>query len=148
MREIFDQQARSLVTDLKTSFERNGIKATGKTIQSLRPEADLLGFKIFADSSIDEVLNGTPPGTLVNENDIQQWIDALGLELKASSVADRIERFGSRLWRGQDPRYPGRTNRQSAVSDVVSPERISEIGKAVGAAFALEIESEIVKAIQ
>ena len=148
MKEIFDKEAKAIADELKINFAKSGIKATGKTIESIRPVSDELGFKIYAAEEIDQVLHGSGPGTVVDVDKIKAWIDSKNLKLNPDGVAARIKAVGTRLWRGDDPQYPGKKTREFAVTDVLTTARLKDIGLAVGAKYALDIQSEVIRQLK
>lgn len=148
MKEFFASKAREIVSDIKRGFVTADINATGKTSASLREVATITGFTIYADEKIDQVLDGSKPGTVADLSQVELWRKARNVTMSSKAVQSRIQKLGTRLFRGQDPRYPGLKSRRFVIDNVITEERIEDIKNGFATQKRLDYINEILKAVR
>jgi hypothetical protein len=140
-------EASNLTSSIKQSFFNKGLIATGKTVDSIRYELTDKGFQIWGTDSVENAEFGTPPkskGGKADYNNLLAWARAVGYpEARVSFLKYYLEKFGSRLWRGQDPRFSG--NKSGVISDVISPQYLESLQKRLTFAFKIQLASFLEK---
>lgn len=79
-------------------------RATGKTIRALRTDSGPEYARLFGPAHARFLRDGRGPGG-VNVQAIIEWVRAKRLKLNPYAVAEKISRFGTLLYRNEDPRF-------------------------------------------
>jgi len=131
--------ALELVNMIKLSFVQKDYVVSGQTRDSIRQETSKKGFKIFGASYINSLESGRPPRENNQETDFLErlirWVEGRGLAFGDDAIRLArqfrylINRFGTRLYRSQDPRFSG--NQSGLISDVINDEYITKLKKTI-----------------
>lgn len=97
------------------NFTKHDVTVTGATLESFHAvqKPGNSGFQILAAEHAPTVEYGRGPtqkasggGQVVRR--IMEWLKAKGSDANPYAVSKTIHIKGTRLWRGEDPRYPGK----------------------------------------
>jgi hypothetical protein len=148
-----DQIASEILERLKKSYQEKKMVATGKTVASLRKEVTEKGFKIFGAKWIDFTEFGRGPSQGSGQggsnflDNLLEWAKAVGFpEWRVRFLKYYINKFGTRLHRGQDPRFSG--NQSKVITDVINEMLVEEIKTRTAFAVLESYKTEIRKIIQ
>lgn len=86
------------------------VNATGKLLASVRVNMTDTEIQILCAGYVRELIFGLKPGQLDNStsvNDIDNWINAKGLELSAAGVLHSLLRNGSSIWQANKGQNSG-----------------------------------------
>ena len=105
---------------------------TGRTVASINTEITIRGFRITAADYVQSLETGRPPSRSGQESDflknLTEWVRRRGISLNPKSLKYLINKRGTRLWRGVDPRFPGKRN-SGVITDVINSDTEAEISK-------------------
>lgn len=96
-------------TELAKKFDEFNLNATGRTLRSIDPQVIGNRLTIFGADHIQTVQDGRPPtkksgnGELIAA--IKEWAAAKNIKVNVYAVTKKIHKEGTRLWRGEDPRF-------------------------------------------
>jgi hypothetical protein len=109
---LIDSEIVRMQRDLADNIEASGQRATGKTIAQLRSEAFPEMGLLYGPAHIGALETGVRPAADPKAKpgrafvaSIRAWLDAKGLGANPWAVATSILRKGTRLHRGEDPRF-------------------------------------------
>lgn len=126
-----DEISTDILDRLRKSYQDKDMIATGKTVNSLRKEVTESGFKIFGAKWIEFTEFGRGPskgGQSTGDflNNLLEWAKAVGFpEWRVRFLKYYINKFGTRLYRGEDPRFSGKQSK--VISDVINEKLVEEI---------------------
>jgi hypothetical protein len=135
-----------LARDLRQSIADKGMRATGDTERRIRSEAGESGFKVLGPDYIEDLERGVKPGTVVKLSRIQAWMKARSIEGSPKPIAKGLFSRGSRLFRGEDPRFSGNTS--GVLSDVMTDNRLDAIKARLGRTMLSEAKTDLLNAIR
>ena len=135
MENILEKEANKLLDALRKSFYDKKMVATGKTVNSLRQETTETGFKIYGGDWIEFAEFGRGQGVNSSNGKFYQalleWAKAVGFpEGKVRFLQYYINKFGTRLHRGQDPRFPGKTQ-SGVLTDVLNEKYLENLKEVI-----------------
>jgi hypothetical protein len=149
--EILQECIDTLELSLKRQLLEDGRKATGKTIDEIyntvTPDTGtLLGparlyYLIHGRGPTSE---GAPTGEPTLKDAITAWLRAKGEDIKrAGFIAQRIHKFGTLLYQGKDPRWPGQRE-ATTLTDVINEQTLGTFRAKLGTAARQNLVSELV----
>ncbi|RFP65921.1 hypothetical protein D0N36_06875 [Hymenobacter lapidiphilus] len=144
--QLLDTEILRTQQELGENIVASGQRATGRTIAALRSEsAPELG-RLLGPAHIGVLEEGSAPARDPNAkpgramvDDIRLWLEARGLGLNPWAVATSILRKGTRLHRGQDPRFGRPTG---TLRDVLAASR-ARLRQGIAAETRRSISSEL-----
>ena len=103
----------SLNTDLLNKILSDYLSVTrdkvpyvsGRTYDSIEGEVSEYRLLITAADYAGVLEEGRRDGAMPPIEPIRQWVEAKGLNISPWAIAKKIQREGTRLYRGDDPRY-------------------------------------------
>ncbi|MGI4863705.1 MAG: hypothetical protein ACRYFZ_07245 [Janthinobacterium lividum] len=101
---LLAREIQRLHEDVVDTMEASDQRATGKTIRALRDESGAEYARLFGPAHARFLRDGRGPGG-VNVSAIIEWVKAKRLKLNPYAVAEKISKEGTRLFRGEDPRF-------------------------------------------
>ncbi|MGL4781711.1 MAG: hypothetical protein ACRCXN_12910 [Bacteroidales bacterium] len=129
------QEGTKVLKALQASFYEKGLVATGETVRSLRLEEHSKGFRVFGANWIEfaEYGRGAARGRGGGASDflerLTRWAAAVGFpDAKVAFLKYWINRLGTRLHRGRDPRFRGKQS--GVLTDVLTDELIENLKEA------------------
>jgi hypothetical protein len=135
-----------LAKDLRQSIADKGMRATGDTERRIRSEAGEEGFRVLGPDYIDDLERGVKPGTKVDLSRLSAWMKARGIESDPRRLQNSLFKRGSRLFRGEDPRFSGTTS--GVLSDVLTQTRLDGIRMRLGRTMLSEVKTGLLTAIE
>lgn len=102
--QILSREILRLHEDVVDTMEANDQRATGKTIAALRSTSGDEYAALLGPQHSRFLRDGRGPGA-VNVQAIIEWVKAKRLAINPYAVAEKISRFGTLLYRGEDPRF-------------------------------------------
>ena len=78
---------------------------SGRTYDSIEGEVSEYRLLITAADYAGVLEEGRKDGAMPPIEPIRQWVEAKGLSISPWAIAKKIQREGTRLYRGDDPRY-------------------------------------------
>ncbi|KAI0556519.1 hypothetical protein FGB62_679g02 [Gracilaria domingensis] len=112
-KELLFDFTLKLAKAIRDKQQREGIRATGASAQSLRPESDgnrgdLYGSAYFEQQELGRrpTINTQRSGKSELLGQIRKWIQAKGLDLNPFAVTNKIHKEGTRLWRNEPGAKP------------------------------------------
>lgn len=157
VRTVLDAEGAAIIKQIQDNLASTGTNATGKTSKSLRfavgESSGRVSLVIRGRSFFNVVETGRGPRKSQTRSDFfnnfLEWMDARGIKSDeeqkkrigwAKWMINRINRIGSRLFR--------RGGRKDIVSNVITPNRITQITKSVYDAYRAEIVKQLKEAIK
>jgi len=149
--DILKSEFNILKTDLITQYDAQGMRASGRTANSLEVIASGLNVKLLGSDVFEQLEYGRSPnngssGKSWDDSvgDIEQWIRDKGLESKLTgkmTISTLAFLIARKIWRqGWDRKNFGGVE---LISKVVTAERIQDILDKVGTVVLAEFQSEI-----
>jgi hypothetical protein len=145
MKDILLQFLNEVSKEIKAEQTRQGRVASGKTAQSLEPEAtDRIGI-LYGSISANVLETGRKPGRGPHSSIIRQWIEDKGLfsgesESKKNSIAylitRKIKEEGTQLYR--------QGGKSGVLSNIITERRINSFESLVLRRFGREVTEEVV----
>lgn len=135
-------------SELSKKFDQYNLNATGRTLRSIDPRVNGNVLTIFGADHIQTVQDGRPPtrnsgnGELIAA--IKEWVAAKGININPYAVTKKIHQEGTRLWRGQDPRF----KRPTDVLEVPSQRTITYIQKEATEFYTLTVTTTFVNVLK
>lgn len=143
--QLFEKQAARIVEALKKSYRDKDLVATGETIDSISFEIVENGFRIFGADWIRYTETGRGARVSSQETNflerLERWRRARGVELSAESLRYLINKNGTRLFRGEDPRFS--SNRSNVIADVINQKLVDELIEEYVKAQTAKIKSDL-----
>jgi hypothetical protein len=102
--EILSREILRLHEDVVDTMEANDQRATGKTIAAVHSTSAAEYAALLGPAHSRFLRDGRGPGA-VNVRAIIEWVRAKRLKLNPYAVAEKISRYGTLLYRGEDPRF-------------------------------------------
>lgn len=141
--EMVAEAIRTKPIDRKTKAQGEfsaTAEASGRLSQSLRHEVTEESLKVYALAYIDKLVYGQQPSRLDNTTvfEIENWINAKGLDLSAVSVMNNLQRNGSSIWQKHQGENSG------LLDGIPLEERIQEIKRSLVLKSIEEIRSDFV----
>lgn len=130
-RAFFNKQAKKIQDDLRQSFRDKDMYVTGNTAMSIRYEISNTGFKILGASYIEVNERGRPPASINSRYDpsflerLKAWAAARGITAPAEAIRKAINKKGTLLFQGKDPRFNG--NKSGVITDVINKQFIERL---------------------
>jgi hypothetical protein len=103
--EILSREILRLHEDVADTMQANGQRATGRTIAQLRSTSGDEYASLFGPAHLKALRDGRRPGQRPPIEAIREWLQAKRLKLNPYAVANKIASEGTRLFRGEDPRF-------------------------------------------
>jgi len=128
---FFTKTAKKLQSDLVQSFKDKDMYVTGNTAMSIRYEITSKGFRVLGASYIEVNERGRPPANDSSRYDpsflekLKVWAAARGITIPAEAIRKAINKKGTLLWQGKDPRFTG--NKSEVITDIVNKEFIEKL---------------------
>lgn len=146
--EILTNGGEVYKSEIAKQFDKYNLNATGKTLKSI--QANVVGNKlsIIGNDYVQVLQDGRRP-TSNNGNgallaNIKQWIAAKGLDLNPYAVTKKIHKEGTRLYRGDDPRFKKPTD----VFSLPAKKTIEYVQKEATAYYTLTIKTTFVNVLE
>lgn len=143
----FSQFSDPIVSRLRLSLKNKGMFATGKTSAAINSREFEDGFQITAPDYIENLETGTPPGTPVNLQNLKSWANARNIQIAPAQLAKGLFTRGSQLYRGVDPRFPGK-KQSGVITDVINPAENEKLIEKVGKEVLRESVTEFITTIK
>lgn len=148
LQKLLEEKGKQIVEDLIKSAIEKDYNVTGNTIASFRSEATNNRLAVYGASYLNSLEFGRPPlSGGAEESDflakLEVWMRIRGITGNPKSLRYMINKFGTRLYQGKDPRFNGKDSK--LVSDVINDESISKLIKDIEKAYSESIVSEIKK---
>lgn len=146
LKTVLDKEVDRLVAELKQSAIDKDYNVTGQTIAAFRGEATETRLTLYGASYLNSLEFGRPPlqGS-AEESDflakLEVWRQIRGVQISAKSLRYLINRFGTRLFQGKDPRFNGKQS--GVITDVINDKTIEKIVKAIEVAFGEQVANQI-----
>jgi hypothetical protein len=102
---ILAREIQRLHTEVLDAMQANGQQATGRTAAAIRDESGEEYAGLFGPAHLKALRDGRRPGQRPPIQAIIDWLQAKRLKLNPYAVANKIASEGTRLFRGQDPRF-------------------------------------------
>ena len=102
---ILARQVAQLREDVVDVMQVNDQRATGKTIAALREVTGPEYAALVGPGHLKALRDGRRPGQRPPIEAIREWLAAKRLTLNPYAVATNIAKRGTRLFRGEDPRF-------------------------------------------
>jgi hypothetical protein len=102
---ILAREILRLHEDVVDTMQANGQRATGRTIAQLRDLSGPEYAALLGPAHLKALRDGRRPGQRPPIEAIKEWLAAKRLKLNPYAVANKIANEGTRLFRGQDPRF-------------------------------------------
>ena len=118
---ILAREIARLRDDVADSLERNQQVATGRTRAQLRPVSGPEYAALLGPRYLVTLRDGRRPGQRPPIEAIKAWLAAKRLQLNPYAVANAIAARGTRLFRGQDPRFKKPTDTFSSAVRLALP---------------------------
>ncbi|TGD80296.1 hypothetical protein [Hymenobacter wooponensis] len=110
--ELLNAEFTRTQQELGDSITQSGQRATGRTIAALRRESSPELARLYGPAHLGALEEGSGPARNPDAKpgramiaDIQAWLQARGYDASPWAVATSILRKGTRLFRGEDPRF-------------------------------------------
>ncbi|MCA8830291.1 hypothetical protein [Hymenobacter pini] len=110
--QLLSTEINRTQAELGESITRSGQRATGRTIAALRSESAPELARLYGPAHIGALETGSGPAADPQAKpgramiaDITAWLAARGSSASPWAVATSILRRGTRLFRGEDPRF-------------------------------------------
>lgn len=141
-----EKEAQQIIQDLAESLRKKDMVVTGQTLASIRSEVGKTGFSIFGADYIQALETGRGPYAGGPEDPdfltrLEIWARLKGVNIPPRTLKYMLNRFGSRLFRGVDPRFPGRSS--GVFSDVINPGLTERLSRKFGLVFSGLFETDI-----
>jgi len=121
---ILDKAGDLFLEEIARKFEQYDINATGKTLAGIKKQVTDDTLTITSDRPFPYTLqDGRGPAAQGSNSNgallaaLQEWLDAKGLDIPVWAVKNKINAEGTRLFRGDDPRFQKPTDVISAPTD-------------------------------
>ncbi len=125
--QLLDTEILRTQRELADNIVASGQRATGRTIAALRSESAPELSRLLGAAHIGVLEDGSGPARDPNAKpgramveDIRLWLEARGLAINPWALATSILRKGTRLHRGEDPRFSRPTG---TLRDVLAASR-------------------------
>lgn len=116
LKAALEKASKRYLDLVAAGFDKNKVSVSGATLASFRDvkKPGNTGFQILAAEHALTIEYGRGPteatsggGQVVKR--IKSWLEAKGIkDVNEWAVSKSIHKHGTRLWRGKDPRYPGK----------------------------------------
>jgi hypothetical protein len=147
IQEILELGGDVFKSEISKQFDKYNLNATGKTLNSIDPIVSGNLLTVQGSDYIQVLQDGRRP-TSNNGNGellaaIKEWIAAKGLSLNPYAVTKKIHKEGTRLYRGDDPRFKKPTD----VLSEPSKKTITFIEKESTAFYTLKVTTTFVNVL-
>ena len=112
---ILAREIARLRDDVADSMQQHQQVATGKTVAQLRTQSAPEYAALTGPGYLRTLRNGRRPGQRPPIEAIRAWLAAKRLQLNPYAVAANIAKRGTRLFRGEDPRFKKPTDTFAAA---------------------------------
>jgi hypothetical protein len=102
---ILAREIQQLRTEVVDSMTANDQRATGRTAAAIRDESGAEYARLLGPAHLRALRDGRRPGQRPPIQAIIEWLQAKRLQLNPYAVANNIAKRGTRLFRGEDPRF-------------------------------------------
>lgn len=102
---ILSREIQRLRTEVADSMQANDQRATGKTAAAIRDKSSAEYAALLGPAHLKALRDGRRPGQRPPIEAIREWLQAKRLQLNPYAVAANIAKRGTRLFRGEDPRF-------------------------------------------
>ena len=132
LQELFEREGEIIVSELRKSFDRNRINASGRLRDSLLSEAEPNRLTVSGADYVFNVEDGTPPTksgrpTYALQRSIKRWLDDKGIaewegrtrDAQAWVISNKIAKEGSSLFRSG--------GNSGVLSDVINEKLLDSI---------------------
>lgn len=102
---ILAREIQRLHDDVLDSMRANGQQATGRTAAAMHNTSGPEYAGLFGPAHLKALRDGRRPGQRPPIEAIKEWLAAKRLQLNPYAVANSIATKGTRLFRGEDPRF-------------------------------------------
>jgi hypothetical protein len=102
---ILSREIQRLHTEVLDAMQANDQRATGKTAAAIRDTSGPEYAGLFGPAHLKALRDGRRPGQRPPIEAIREWLQAKRLQLNPYAVAANIAKRGTRLFRGEDPRF-------------------------------------------
>lgn len=102
---ILNQGGQTYIKELGKTMRKNGQVVSGETLSKVRYTVQGGVLKVFAPRYSGVLQDGRRPGRMPPIAPIERWIRRKGLKISPWAIAKAIQKSGSQLFRGADPRF-------------------------------------------
>jgi hypothetical protein len=102
---ILAREIKQLRTEVVDSMQANDQRATGRTAAAIRDQSGAEYAALLGPAHLKALRDGRRPGQRPPIEAIRGWLQAKRLQLNPYAVAANIAKRGTRLFRGEDPRF-------------------------------------------
>jgi hypothetical protein len=102
---ILAREIQRLHDEVLDAMQANGQQATGRTAAAIRDTSGPEYAGLFGPAHLKALRDGRRPGQRPPIEAIREWLAAKRLTLNPYAVAANIAKRGTRLFRGEDPRF-------------------------------------------
>lgn len=113
--------------------------ASGALAESAAPEFDDNALLVTIFAYVDNIIFGSPPGTMVEIVDIKNWMIVKQLNLNPKRIAENIYREGSSIWREHQGKDSG------VFEDVNIDNSIEKLREKLATKYVSQVADEIFK---
>jgi hypothetical protein len=111
---ILAREIQRLHGEVLDAMQANDQRATGRTAAAIRDESGAEYAALLGPGHLKALRDGRRPGQRPPIQAIIEWLQAKRLKLNPYAVANNIAKRGTRLFRGEDPRFRKPTDTFSA----------------------------------
>ena len=111
-KEVLDKAGQVFIDRITEKFNQYDLNATGRTLAGIKFEATENELRITSDRPFPYTLQegrgpyaGGPSSNGQFLQNIQEWLNARGLDISPWAIVKKINNEGTRLHRGDDPRF-------------------------------------------
>ncbi len=141
---ILDDAGKEFLKQTEITMRQNEQVVTGRTLRAIRYEVRPNGLTGYGPDYSGVLIDGRSFGGLPPIENIREWILAKGLTLDPWAVAKTIEREGTRLFRGSDPRF---TKPTDTFSEPVN-KTVEQLQRELTTFISLNLRSTIIEAFK
>lgn len=148
---VMQQIAQRVRDDAARRIVAQGQSATGRTAARIRPEALEDVARVFGPEHLGALETGVSPSSKYTRPgkayvaDIAQWMAARRLTGSAYALARSILLRGTRLYRGEDPRFP---KPSGTFSGLLTPAYLGALRAQLQVGARPAIRSEVLNALK
>jgi hypothetical protein len=102
---ILAREIQRLHAEVLDAMQANGQQATGRTAAAIQPASGPEFARLTGPGYLTALRDGRRPGQRPPIQAIIEWLQAKRLKLNPYAVANNIAARGTRLFRGEDPRF-------------------------------------------
>jgi hypothetical protein len=102
---ILSREIQRLREEVVEAMKANDQQATGRTAAAIRDESGDEYARLLGPAHLKALRDGRRPGQRPPIAAIIEWLQAKRLKLNPYAVANNIAARGTRLFRGEDPRF-------------------------------------------